>query len=442
MTRIAVFGLGYVGVVTAAVLADHGHEVVGVDTNVTKVGMIAEGRSPIVEPGLDDLVHRGVVSGRLRTTLDAEQAVLASDLSLICVGTPSTPNGSLDLTAVQKVCHQIGATLAGRDDPYVVVLRSTVLPGTTRSLVIPTLEQASGREAGLDFHVCVNPEFLREGSAIRDFHTPPFTLVGAGGGAAGATAAAVVSGLYDRLESPSVVASIEVAETIKYACNAWHALKVTFANEIGSICKPQGIDSHDVMDILCSDTRLNLSSAYLTPGFAFGGSCLPKDVRALVQHARGLDVEAPLLGAILDSNQRHADRAFELVRAAGGRRIGVLGLSFKAGTDDLRESPTVALVERLIGKGYEVRIFDRNVSLARLQGANRAYIEQEIPHIGALLVAEPDDLLDTSDVLVVGNAAAEFREVIARAGPDCRIVDLVRVAGVDDLGERYAGICW
>ncbi|MFA9432458.1 nucleotide sugar dehydrogenase [Egicoccus sp. AB-alg2] len=438
MTRIAVFGLGYVGVVSAAVLADHGHDVVGVDTNVTKVGMVTEGRSPIVEPGLDDLVHRGATSGRLRATVDAEEAVRSSDLSLVCVGTPSHANGSLDLTAVQKVCHQIGATLGEQAEGHVVVVRSTVLPGTTRELVIPTLEQASGRTAGRDFHVCVNPEFLREGSAIRDFHRPPFTLVGA----TDATAAATVTGLYERVDGEPLVTAIEVAETIKYGCNAWHALKVVFANELGSICKQQGVDSHDVMDILCSDTRLNISSAYLTPGFAFGGSCLPKDLRALVQHARSLDVEAPLLGAILDSNQRHADRAFELVRQAGGRRIGVLGLSFKAGTDDLRESPTVALVERLIGKGYQVRIFDRNVSLSRLQGANRAYIEQEIPHIGALMVTDPAELLEESDVLVVGNAASEFREIIAKAGPEHRIVDLVRVAGVDGVGDHYAGICW
>jgi GDP-mannose 6-dehydrogenase len=439
MTRIGVFGLGYVGVVTAALLAEDGHEVVGVDPNLTKVELVNAGRSPVVEAGVDELVRRGVAAGRLRATSAADGVVAETDVTLICVGTPSHPNGSLDLTQVQKVCHQVGTMLPDASSDHVVVVRSTMLPGSTREVVIPALEQASGARAGEGFHVCVNPEFLREGTAVRDFHDPPFTLVGSDDPA---TAAQVVA-LYGDVASDPIVAPIEVAEMIKYGCNAFHALKVVFANEIGRICKPQGLDSREVMAILCSDTRLNISPAYLTPGFAFGGSCLPKDLRALVHHAHRFDVDVPVLASILDSNRRHVDRALEMIQATGERRIGVLGLSFKAGTDDLRESPSVELIERLIGKGYQVRVFDRNVSLARLQGANRAFIEREIPHISALLSEDLEDIVADSDVLVVGNRDPGFTAVLAAAGDDQVVIDLVGAdVGGAHPGRRYEGIGW
>jgi GDP-mannose 6-dehydrogenase len=439
MTRVAVLGLGYVGVVTAAILADAGHDVVGVDPNLTKVDLVNSGRSPIVESGVDELVRRGVASGRLRATTDPEDAVAVSELTLVCVGTPSNPNGSLDLTQVQKVCHQIGSILAYSPEGHIVVIRSTMLPGSTREIVQPALEQASGKRAGMGFHVCVNPEFLREGSAVRDFHEPPFTLIGSDDPEAVAT----VSGLYEGVTSERIVAPVEVAEMIKYGCNAFHALKVVFANEMGRICKQQGMDGREVMKILCADTNLNISPAYLTPGFAFGGSCLPKDLRALVHHAQRYDVDVPMLGSLLVSNRRHLDRAFEMVQQQQRRRIGVLGLSFKAGTDDLRESPSVELIERLIGKGYQVRVFDRNVSLARLQGANRAFIEREIPHISALMRDSVAEVVEASDVIVIGNRDPEFTEALLGAREGQSVIDLV---GLDEPGvrsePRYDGLCW
>jgi GDP-mannose 6-dehydrogenase len=439
MTRIAVYGLGYVGVVTAAMLAEGGHDVVGIDPHLTKVGSVNAGRSPIVEAGVGELVRRGVAAGRLRATCDPEGAVLVTDVSLICVGTPSHPNGALDLTQIEKVCHQIGAMLAYADDGHVVVVRSTMLPGSAAGTVIPALEQASGKRAGEGFHVAINPEFLREGTAVRDFRDPPFTLVGCDD----AATAELIGDLYGDLAAERITAPLEVAEMIKYACNAFHALKVVFANEVGRICEPQGLDSRAVMAILCSDTRLNISPAYLTPGFAFGGSCLPKDLRALVHHARHLDVDVPVLTSVLDSNQRHVDRAVEMILATGERRVGVLGLSFKAGTDDLRESPSVELIERLIGKGIEVRVFDRNVSLARLHGANRAFIEREIPHISALMRDRVEEVIDGSDVLVIGNRDPAFTDALSEVGRHHTIIDLVGVGTADARRDsRYQGIGW
>jgi GDP-mannose 6-dehydrogenase len=439
MTKITVFGLGYVGVVTAAVMAEHGHEVVGVDPNLTKVELVNAGRSPIVEHGVDELVGRGVRSGRLRATSEPDDLTASSDVSMICVGTPSQSNGSLDLTQVQKVCQQIGSVLAYAPDGHIVVVRSTMLPGSTGEIVVPALEQASGKRAGMDFHVCVNPEFLREGTAVRDFHDPPFTLVGS----AEPAIAALVADLHGEMAAERIVAPIEVAEMIKYGSNAFHALKVVFANEIGRICKPLGLDSRQVMAILCTDTRLNISPAYLTPGFAFGGSCLPKDLRALVHHARRSDVQVPVLDAILESNRQHVHRALEMIQRTRQRRIGVLGLSFKAGTDDLRESPSVELIERLIGKGFQVQVFDRNVSLARLQGANRAFIEREIPHISALMRDSIAEVVATSDVLVVGNRDAAFAEALEQTSEDQTIIDLVGIDRADAAADqRYEGIGW
>jgi GDP-mannose 6-dehydrogenase len=439
VARIGIFGLGYVGAVSAAALADSGHEVIGVDVNPAKVGMVNAGRSPVVEAGLEELLKRGVEANRIHASPDAEEAVAATDISMICVGTPSHRNGSLDVTQIAKVCHEIGLGLKKASSHHVVVIRSTMLPGSTEDVVIPALEQASGKRAGTDFGVCVNPEFLREGASLRDFFEPPFTLIGG----SDERAIAPVRALYSMLEAPLLVVPIKDAEMVKYACNAYHALKVTFANEVGNICAEQGIDSHRVIEILCRDTKLNISPAYLKPGFAFGGSCLPKDLRALINQARRFDVEAPVLEAILRSNARQIEKAWQLVKQTGRKRVGVLGFSFKAGTDDLRESPIVELIERLIGKGYSVRVYDRNVSLANLQGSNRAYIEKEIPHVASLMADSLDEVVAQSEVIVIGNGDAEFQRVLEEARPGQEIIDLVRITdSTDGVKGRYRGISW
>lgn len=439
MTTISIFGLGYVGSVSIACLADSGHEVIGVDVNPTKVNMINEGHSPIIEEGLDDLLKKGVNADRIRATCDTARAIHESDVSFICVGTPSHANGSLDLTYVRRVCEDIGQALAAKPGYHVVVARSTMLPGSTEEVVIPSLERASGKKARRDFGVCFNPEFLREGSSIKDFYDPPFTVVGADDG----RPTTAVTALYAMLDAPLMVVPFKVAEMVKYTANAFHALKVSFANEIGNICKQQNIDSHQVMDIFCRDHKLNLSPAYLKPGFAFGGSCLPKDVRALLYHCRHYDVHPVVLESILPSNRQQIDLAYQMVKRASRKRIGVLGFSFKAGTDDLRESPMVELIEHLIGKGYQVTVYDRNVSLANLHGANRAYIEQEIPHIASLMADSVDAVLDNSDVIVVGNKSHEFKGALARLRDDQTMIDLVRVTDPQMASNgRYQGICW
>ncbi|HEY7499685.1 MAG TPA: nucleotide sugar dehydrogenase [Vicinamibacterales bacterium] len=437
--RVSVFGLGYVGSVSAATFADDGHDVIGVDVNPGKVAMLNAGQSPIVEPGLGELIEAGAAAGRLRATTSPKEAVDASDVSLISVATPSRKNGSLDLTHLTRVCEQLGEALRSKSDYHVVVVRSTVLPGTTHETVIPTLERASGKRYGVDFGVAVNPEFLREGSAVRDIKHPPLTLVGHNHAA---DAAGTIE-LYQGIDAPVVSTSIRVAEMIKYASNAWHALKVCFGNEIGNMCKRLGVDGHDVMDIFCKDDKLNLSSYYLKPGFAFGGSCLPKDVRALEYRAKELDLELPVLQSLLRSNQLQIQHALDLIVETGKKRVGLLGFSFKAGTDDLRESPMVILAETLIGKGYEVHIYDRNVLIARLTGSNKEYIEKQIPHLSRLLVDSVDDVIEQSDVIVIGNAGPEFGDAIARCRPDQTILDLVRVKfDPAKVKANYQGICW
>lgn len=437
--KIAVFGLGYVGIVSAACLARDGHEIVGVDMRPEKVALVEAGRSPIVEDRVDGMIEHAVAAGRIRASTDAEAAIASSDISLVCVGTPSLRNGSLDTSAIRRVCEQIGAAIARTRRPHLVVIRSTILPGTMRSLVIPTLERAAGMKVGAVLKVANNPEFLRESTAVQDYDNPPKTVVGADDPAVAQTLLA----LYDRLPGPKIAASLEVAEMVKYADNSWHAIKVAFANEIGNIAKAVGVDSWQVMDIFCQDTKLNISPTYLRPGFAFGGSCLPKDVRALTHRARGLDLDLPLLNAVIPTNTRQVDRALERILETGRRRIAFLGISFKSDTDDLRESPQVALVERLIGKGMDLSIYDRNVHLARLVGANRAYVEEVIPHIGDML---SDDLAATvahGDLVVIGNRAHEFETVPALMRPDQRLLDLVRVPALADLlGDRYDGINW
>ncbi len=438
MARVSVFGLGYVGAVSVGCLAESGHEVVGVDVNAAKVESIGAGRSPIVEPGLEELLRRGVAAGRVRATRESAAAVAQSDLSLLCVGTPSNPNGSLDLTHVRRVSEAIGAALAHKAGYHVVVARSTMLPGSTQEVVVPSLERLSGRRAGRDFGVCYNPEFLREGTSVADFHDPPFTVIGS----EDPRASEVVRALYARVAAPLIEVPIRTAEMLKYCCNAFHGLKVAFANEIGNLCKQQGIDSHAVMELFCRDQKLNLSANYLKPGFAFGGSCLPKDLRALLYQGRQLDTRTPVLEAILPSNERQIDIAYQMVRRTACRRIGVLGMSFKAGTDDLRESPMVALIEMLIGKGYEVAIYDRSVSLANLQGANRAYIEQEIPHVASLMRGTMREVIEASELLVIGNRAPEFKDALAGLRPEQIVLDLVRIVEAPPDDPRYAGLSW
>jgi GDP-mannose 6-dehydrogenase len=436
---VSIFGLGYVGSVSAASFAADGHFVVGVDVNADKVRAVSEGRSPIVEPGLDAALARSVSEGRLRATTDTADAIRESEVSLLCVGTPSRRNGSLDLTYLERVAEEVGAAIKDKSDYHVVVVRSTVLPGTTHKVVIPALERTSGKKYGEGFGVSVNPEFLREGSALADFRKPPLTLVGHNHAAdAGGTIA-----LYQSIDAPLVSTSIRVAEMMKYTSNTWHALKVCFANEIGNLCKKLDVDSHEVMDIFCRDEKLNLSAYYLKPGFAFGGSCLPKDVRALQYRAKEVDVDLPVISQILPSNRLQIQVAFDQVMETGRKNIGLLGFSFKAGTDDLRESPIVILAEMLLGKGCSLCIYDKNVSLAKLVGANKEYIERQIPHLSSLLCGTIDDVIGNSEVIVVGNQSLEFREALTRCRPDQIIIDLVRLPIVSSLLQAdYRGICW
>jgi GDP-mannose 6-dehydrogenase len=437
--RVSVFGLGYVGSVSAGSFAADGHQVIGVDVNPDKVSTIEAGRSPVVEPGLADLIASGVAEGRLRATTDAAQAVADSEVSLVCVGTPSRRNGSLDLTYLDRVVEQVGAALRHKSSYHVVVIRSTVLPGTTHERVIPQLERESGKRYGEEFGVSVNPEFLREGTALKDFRKPPLTLVGHNH----AADAAGTIGLYQSIDAPLVSTSIRVAEMVKYTCNTWHALKVCFANEIGTLCKALSVDSHEVMDIFCRDEKLNLSPSYLKPGFAFGGSCLPKDIRALQYRAKEVDVELPVISRILPSNRLQIERAFDEVMQTGRKNIGLLGFSFKAGTDDLRESPSVILAEALLGKGLSLRIYDKNVSLAQLVGANKEYIEQQIPHLASLLCRTIDEVVEHSDVIVVANHSPEFAEAVARTTAEQIVIDLVRLPVPGSLVKAtYRGISW
>lgn len=420
--HIAIFGLGYVGCVTAARLAEAGHEVVGVDVNEDKVGMVNRGSSPIVEPGLPELLGEVVGKGRLRATGNVAEAVAESDLALICVGTPSNTNGSLDLRYLERVVWQIGLVLARKPRPYTLVLRSTMLPGSVDGTVRPALHMTLSDEALANIDIAVNPEFIREGSALADFMDPPFTLVGTDA----PVAAEQLREVYSSISAPFVQTDVRTAEMVKYVCNTFHALKVCFTNEVAELCDAFGADPHETLRVFRMDGRLNISAAYLHPGFAFGGSCLPKDVRALTHAAGRADVAVPLLGSIMSSNDVQVQRAIERVLATGKRRVAVLGLSFKAGTDDLRESPLVRVVEALIGKGLSVRVLDRNVSLARLVGANRRYIENEIPHIASVLCDTIEQLLDHADVVVIGNPGGEAHTVISELKPGVDLIDLTR----------------
>ncbi|MBW7472182.1 UDP-glucose/GDP-mannose dehydrogenase family protein [Marinobacter sp. M216] len=435
--RVSIFGLGYVGAVCTASLARRGHEVIGVDVSPVKIDLINSGRSPIVEPGLEELLGEGVRSRRIRGVTDGYDAVQNSDLSMICVGTPSKSNGDLDLTFVEKVAGDIGLALKEKPDWHLVVVRSTVLPGTVRDLVIPILEEVSGKRAGEGFGVCVNPEFLRESTAIKDYDQPPMTVIGELDERSGE----LLAELYADLDAPLIRKPIEVAEMIKYTCNVWHATKVSFANEIGNIAKSMGVDGRDVMDVMCVDNKLNISRYYMRPGFAFGGSCLPKDVRALTYRANQLDVRNPLLSSIMSSNDEQVTHAFNIVTGYGRRKISMLGLSFKSNTDDLRESPLVELAEMLIGKGYDLKIFDRNVDYARTHGANREYINQKIPHLSNLMDSDLRGVVEHGDVVVVGNNDELFETIIADVPEGKRVVDLVGFMKTT-TNDVLEGICW
>jgi GDP-mannose 6-dehydrogenase len=437
--RISVFGLGYVGAVSCGCFANDGFEVIGVDVNAAKVALMNEGRSPIVEARIGDLIADAVRVGRLRATTDVAEAVVDSEISVVSVGTPSSPNGRVSLDALRRVSEQIGCALRRKTGRHLVVVRSTVLPGTVRSVVVPALEQASGRALGGDLGVCFNPEFLREGSSVEDHYQPPYTLIGAWNSCDGEQTAS----LYTKVGAPVHYVPVETAEMVKYACNAFHALKITFANEIGIAAQAWDVDSHAVMKLVCADTKLNLSPRYLMPGFAFGGSCLPKDLRALLYGAREADLELPMMQSILLSNRHQIDRAIEMVVGLGRRRIGLLGISFKAGTDDLRESPLVTMAEALIGKGLDLRIYDDAVSLARLVGANKEYIEREIPHIASLLVNDFPAMIDRAEVLIVGNTSPIFRTLPLHCRKRQIVIDLARIEGLSDCADiDYRGITW
>jgi GDP-mannose 6-dehydrogenase len=436
--EISVFGMGYVGCVTAACLAESGHRVWGVDVNPDKVDAIAAGESPILEDGIEDMTRRAVKAGTLQTTLDAHEAVHATDVSLVCVGTPSLGGGRLDLAAVIAVAREIGGAMKTKEGHHHVVFRSTMLPGTVRDVLIPVLEEVSGKIAHRDFDVCMNPEFLREGSSVRDFYHPPFIVIGQeterGGDA--------VARMYTGVEAPVARTPYEVAEMLKYACNTFHALKVAYANEIGAVAKRLGVDSHRVMELFSLDTKLNISPAYLKPGFAFGGPCLPKDLRALVHRAHEVDVQLPVLSSVLESNRLHLQRAIDAIMATGETRITVLGLSFKPGTDDLRDSPIVELIETLLGKGRHIRIYDPDVLLDKIFGANRRYIEREIPHISALMAPDLATALAESRVVVVCKPMPGLADTLASCLGDKRIFDLVRLGPGLLGGPGYDGICW
>ncbi len=415
-----------------------GHQVLGVDPVPAKVDLINRGQSPIIETDIGEIISSTVKAGRLRATDDPAQAVCETDLSFVCVGTPSQANGNLDLRYIRRICEQIGDALKGKAGRHTVVIRSTILPGTMHNIVIPVLEEFSGKKAGKEFGVCNNPEFLREGSAVKDFRSPPKTVIGEMDQASGEE----LVGLFKKIDAPLIRTDLKTAEMIKYVDNSWHALKIGFGNEIGNLCKSFGIDAHEVMNIFCQDRKLNISSAYLRPGFAFGGSCLPKDLRALSYCAKTHDLQLPILTSILPSNEMQVTRGLQMIMDRGYTKVGVLGFSFKAGTDDLRESPVIEVIERLIGKGYDLRIYDRNVNLASLVGANRDFILNHIPHISKLMVGDIDTVLSHAQTVVIGNNDPEFKQVPDRLQETQRLVDFVRITEGRSTNGKYDGFSW
>ena len=437
---VSIFGLGYVGSVTAACLAHKGNTVFGVDVNQGKVDVLESGRTPVLEQGIEDLVSEAHRACRLHATTDATEAVLESEVSFVCVGTPNLRNGQHDLQQVERTVYDIGTALRQKDAFHTVVLRSTVMPGTTESLVIPKLQEASGKRAGVDFGVCYNPEFLREGSAVSDFLQPTITVLGA----PDSSHLRTVREIYSWAPGKIFESSLTTAEMVKSICNVFHALKVVFANEVGTLCKQMGVDTEAVFEIFKSDTRLNASAAYLSPGFAFGGSCLPKDLRAMAQCARQLNLRLPVIESIIPSNNDHIERAVDEVLRTGKKKIGVLGMSFKTGTDDLRESPLVQFIKRLLGEGRQVRIWDRDVALGRLVGSNRQFIEDVIPHIGSLLTSDLSEVVQSAEVVVIGTRVVDQATLSPILRPDQIVIDLVNLEKRSRLEghSAYEGICW
>jgi GDP-mannose 6-dehydrogenase len=437
--NISIFGLGYVGAVSLACLARDGHRVIGVDVDQTKLDLIKAGRTPVVEEGMVQLMADVTTAGRVTVTRDANEAIGETELSLICVGTPSAANGSQDQSGIVRLAGEIGEAMRGKTAPHVFVFRSTLIPGTVEGVLRPVVEQASGKKDGVDFHLCFQPEFMREGSSIRDYDKPPFTIVGTNADAP----ATKLRRIFGHLPCEFYKTSVRAAEMVKYCCNNFHALKITFANETARLCEALAIDPFEVMELMCRDTQLNISKAYLKPGFAFGGSCLPKELRATLHLAKMKDVEIPMLGSILSSNLRHVEHAMAKVMESGCRKIGMIGLSFKGGTDDLRESPLVLLAEHFIGKGLHVLVYDPDVHLSNLLGANRAFIERHLPHIGSLLRSDISVVIAESELLVVGLSDAGTAAALAEhVRPGQIMLDLGRLPGRERIRGDYRGLCW
>jgi GDP-mannose 6-dehydrogenase len=437
--RISVFGLGYVGVVSLACLARDGHSVIGVDINSHKLDLIRGGQTPVIEPGMGELMTEVVATNRVQITSEADYAIRNTEVSFVCVGTPARPNGSQNLDSITRLAEQLGQALKNKSTYHVIAIRSTVLPGTVEETIKPLIERHAGKKEGADFGLCFQPEFLREGSSIQDYDKPPYTVVGSNS----QRCASVIRDIFGHLSCDFIRTSIRTAEMLKYCCNAFHALKITFANEVGRLSQALHVDSHSVMDLVCRDTNLNVSRAYLRPGFAFGGSCLPKDLRALLHAGKSNDIEVPMLANILPSNEIHIERAVDFILATGRKKIGLLGLSFKSDTDDLRESPLVAMAERLLGKGCKLRIYDPHVHTANLVGANREYIENTIPHLASLMHERVEDVIDDCDVLIVSISSDALMIKLPRLiREDQILLDLVSLPVKSKLRCRYQGVCW
>ncbi len=436
--NISIHGLGYVGCVSVGCLAKNGHTVTGVDLKQEKVDFINQGKSPIIENGIEELIFEQYESGNISATNDSREAVMNTEISFVCVGTPSSTEGHLDLNAIFKVSEGIGKGIIQNNSFHVVVIRSTVLPGTNEK-VAKIIEEVSEKENNRDFAIVSNPEFLREGTAIEDYHNPPYTLIGSNN----SKAIEKMKAVYDGIDAPIIVTDIKVAEFLKYANNAFHALKVTFANEVGNICKKLGIDSHKLMEIFCMDRKLNISPYYLKSGFAYGGSCLPKDLRALRTMAHDFYIECPVLENIEKSNELQRKNAYGQILDFGKEKVGFLGLSFKTGTDDLRNSPIIDIIEQLLGKGFYIKIYDKNVHLSQLVGANKEYILKKIPYISKFITDDPSEIINNSDVIVVVNKDEVFGDLLTRVPVEKIIFDLVNIDFKDkEKRKNYIGIAW